>query len=57
MKSQVSALFKAILLVGWFMLASTMVSIGVELFTGNPANYQMVITEHRYAIKIGRAHV
>lgn len=52
MKSQVSALFKAILLVGWFMLASTMVSIGVELFTGNPANYQMVITEHRYAISL-----
>lgn len=52
MKSQISALFKAVLLVGWFLLASIIVGIGVELFTGNQVNYQATLTNHRYAISI-----
>lgn len=52
MKSQISALLKAILLVVWFMVASTIVSIGVELFTGNLTDYQVVIANHRYAISL-----
>ncbi len=52
MKSQLSALLKAILLVIWFMAASTIASIGVELFTGNLTDYQVVITNHRYAISL-----
>lgn len=52
MKSQLSALLKAILVVIWFMATSIMVSIGVQLFTSNASDYQRVITNHRYAISL-----
>lgn len=52
MKRKISALSKAILLVIWFMIASTIVSIGVQILTGNLPDYQRVITNHRYAISL-----
>ena len=53
MRNQAVALFKAVLLVGWFLLASTIVGMGVQLFTADTNNYYNVVRRHQFAISLG----
>ncbi len=53
MRTQVVALFKAVLLVGWFLLASTIVGIGVQLFIGEEEHYYNVLMQHQFALSLG----
>ncbi len=53
MRTQVVALFKAVLLVGWFLLASTIVGIGVQSFIGDANRYENVLMQHQFAISLG----